>query len=296
MPEQRKTRAQRREEARAVAKEIVRSEKAKQATTNTKLDKGWYLATLMALALPLIAPKMGRGMTAVVLIAMASCLINPIWHLGIVRRARTGSTRNWRFAGILLIALTSIGLFGAYVWPAVRRHTLTEKERASFENALKSQKGEDLEIQLACPPNDERVCTFAGQFINLVGDSGWKVQSYVTRITLSRPFDGVMIYRRGGNRDYLLQHYDAGGYFNINEPHLLAIQKAFQSIQIEPSGGTNPDIPENVMMVYFGPERENEAELTDLTRSTEWATGKREGPFPGKRRLALCRWLGLLCG
>jgi hypothetical protein len=113
---------------------------------------------------------------------------------------------------------------------------------------------------------------------------------------LTKPLDGIMIYRRGGNRDYALQHYDAGGYFNINEPHLLAMQKAFQSIQIEPSGGTNPDLPENVTMIYFGPERENEAEPTDLTRSTEWATGKREGPFPGKRRTLLCRWFGLLCG
>ena len=150
-------------------------------------------------------------------------------------------------------------------------------------------------MQIACPPDDERACTYAGQFINLVGDSGWKVQSYVTRLTLTRALDGIMIYRRGGNRDYFLHHYNAGGYFNINEPHLLAIQKAFQSIQIEPSGGTNPDIPDNVMMIYFGPERENEAEATDLTRSTEWALGKRKGPFPGTRQTILCRWFGLLC-
>jgi hypothetical protein len=261
-----------------------------------KLGKGWFLATFMALALRLIAPKIGRDITAGVLVAMASCLVQPIWHLGIVQHASPHSIRVRRFTGILFIALVSIGLFGIYVWPPIKRHTLTAKERVLFENALKPQKGDDLEIQFACPPNDERTCTYAGQFINLVGDSGWKVRSYVDRLTLTRPLDGIMIYRRGGNRDYLLQHYNAGGYFNISEPHLLAIQKAFQSIQIEPSGGTNPDIPENVMMVYFGPERENEAEPTDLTRSTEWATGKREGPFPGKRRSVLCRWLGLLCG
>ena len=92
-----------------------------------------------------------------------------------------------------------------------------------------------------------------------------------------------MIYRRGGNRDYTLQHYDAGGYFNSNEPHLLAMQKAFQLIHIEPNVGTDPDIPENAMMIYFGPERENEAEPTYLTKSTEWVLGKRIGPFPGKR-------------
>jgi hypothetical protein len=294
LPKQRKPRAQRREEARALAKEMLHSEKFEPATT--KLDKGWYLAAFMALALLLIAPKIGRGITAGVLVAMASCSVLPIWHLGIVQQASQHSTRNWRFTGILVIALISIGFLGVYVWPPIKRHTLSAKERALFENVLKPQKGDDLQIQFACPPNDERACTYAGQFINLVGDSGWKVQSYVDRLSLTRPLDGIMIYRCGGNRDYLLQHYNAGGYFNISEPHLLAIQKAFQSIQIEPSGGTNPDIPDNVMMVYFGPERENEAEPTDLTRTTEWATGKREGPFPGKRRSLVCRWLGLSCG
>jgi hypothetical protein len=294
LPKQRKLRAQRREEARALAKEMLRSEKIKPATT--KLDKGWFLATLMALVLFLIAPKIGRGITAVVLVAMASFVVNPIWHLGVVQQASPYSTRNWRFAGIMSVALISIAVFGIYVWPPIKRHTLTARERESFENALKAQKGDDLEIQLACSPNDEKACTYAGQFIRSVGDSGWKVQAYVSRLMLTKPLDGVMIYRRGGNRDYTLQHYDAGGYFSINEPHLLAMQKAFQSIQIEPSGGANPDLPENVMMIYFGPERDNEADPTDLTRTTEWATGKREGPFPGKRRTVLCRWLGLSCG
>jgi hypothetical protein len=50
------------------------------------------------------------------------------------------------------------------------------------------------------------------------------------------------------------------------------------------------------MMIYFGLERENEAEPTDLTKSTEWVLGKRIGPFPGQRNTILCRWFGLLCG
>ncbi len=79
LPEQQKPRAQRREEARALAKEMLRSEKIKPA--NTKLDKGWFLAAFMALALLLIAPKIGRAITAVLLVGMASCLVHPIWHL-----------------------------------------------------------------------------------------------------------------------------------------------------------------------------------------------------------------------
>jgi len=256
----------------------------------------WFLSAFMALGLFLAAPKLGRDVTFIVLIAMLGCLIHPISQLRMVRKAKSKRIKTAWFVGSLALAAILVTAFGISVWPPIKRHLLTAEERASFENALKPQKGDDLEIQIACPPNDERGCIYAGQFIRPVGDSGWKVQAYVSRLTLTKPFDGIMIYRRGGNRDYSLQHYDAGGYFNINEPHLLAMQKAFQSIHIEPSGGTNPDLSENVMMIYIGPERENEAEPTDLTRTTEWATGKREGPFPGKRRTVLCRWLGLSCG
>jgi hypothetical protein len=256
----------------------------------------WFLAACMTLALFLAAPKLGRVLTLVGLIAMFGCLVHPIWQVPFIRRRKRTPFGISSFVGSLLVAATLISAFGFYVWPQVKRHTLTTREREAFENALKTQKGDDLEIQVACSPNDEKACTYAEQFIRPIGDSGWKVQAYVSRLMLTKPLDGIMIYRRGGNRDYALQHYDAGGYFNINEPHLLAMQAAFQSIDVEPSGGTDPDIPENVMMIYFGPERENEAEPTDLTRTSEWATGKREGPFPGKRRTVLCRWFGLLCG
>ena len=262
----------------------------------SSLDPGWFLAAVMALALLLLAPKVGREVTTIVLIAMSALLVHPIWKLNFIQRAASISRRCGRLAIIILPTIILVGSFGAYVWPPIKRHTLTVEERRVFEDVVKRQNGGNVEVQIACPPDDERACTYAGQFINLVGDSGWKVQSYVTRLTLTRALDGIMIYRRGGNRDYSLQHYNAGGYFNISEPHLLAIQKAFQSIQIEPSGGTDPDIPDNVMMIYVGPERENEAEPTDLTKSTEWVLGKRMGPFPGKQQTILCRWFGLLCG
>jgi hypothetical protein len=254
------------------------------------------LVAFTALALLPLAPKLGRELTVIVLILMVVTLWYPAWHFAAWVGGKARWNRGTCFAAALVSVSTLHVLFGAYIWPPVKRHLLTAEDRTSFENALKAQKGDDIEIQIACSPNDERTCTYAGQFIRPIGDSGWKVQAYVSRLMLTKPLDGIMIYRRGGNRDYSLQHYDAGGYFNISEPHLLAMQKAFQSIQIEPSGGTNPDLPENVMMVYFGPEREDEAEPTDLTKTTEWATGKREGPFPGKRRTVLCRWFNLRCG
>jgi hypothetical protein len=194
----------------------------------------WFLAAFMTLGLSLAAPKIGRVSTVIVLIAMFVCLVHPIAQLPFIRRIHRAAAKIPLLVGLLLSVALVVSAFGFYVWPPIKRHTLTAIERNSFESALKAQKGDDLEIQLACSPNDERTCTYAGQFIRPVGDSGWKVQAYVSRLALTRPLDGIMIYRRGGNRDYSLQNYNAGGYFNINEPHLLAMQRAFQAIQIEP--------------------------------------------------------------
>jgi hypothetical protein len=273
----RENRRVRRETARVLAKELMHSgAPSHDSRVHVAL---WFLETFTALALLLAAPKIGRAVTAMMLLFMVACLVHPFWHFRIVQRTSSTPRRAWRFAGLMITALGLIALFGAYVWPPIKRHTLSADERSSFRGALTGQK-DDLDVQISCPTGDEKTCTYAEQFINLVGASGWKVEPYVARVTLSRARDGVTIYRRGGNKDYISKHWDAGGYFAINEPHLLAMQKAFQLIHIEPEGGTNPDLAENVMTVYFGPEKDNEAEPTGLTRSTEWVTGKRTGPFP----------------
>jgi len=273
-----KSRAQRREAARALAKELLRAERRKPSVAG--LDSGWYLGAFVALGLFLAASKNGSRVSTTVLAAMALCLVSPIWRSVFVQSASSRAGRNSRFVGLTLVALVLLSLFGAYVWPPIRRHTLTTKEQASFENALRLQNGDDLDVQIACPSDDEKTCTYAQQYINLVGKAHWNVEPYVDRVALTRALDGVTIYRRGGNKEYSSKHRDAGGYFEINEPHVVALQNAFDSIHIEPEGGTNPDLAEKVMVIYFGPEREDEAQPTNLTRDIEWATGKHTGRFP----------------
>ena len=67
---------------------------------------------------------------------------------------------------------------------------------------------------------------------------------------------------------------------SINDATLLSVQKAFQSLGVEPDASTGYQFPDGVTIIYFGTERENEDEPTDLTRITEWTTGKKTGPFP----------------
>jgi len=207
----------------------------------------------------------------------------------------TNNKRLTKTIGVLGLTIVMCVL-GYVKWPSIHRHVLSNTERLSFENAIKHQEDVDLQVHISCPAGDEKTCIFAQQFISLFGESEWKIQPIVERLTLSKAMDGVMVYRKGGSKEDMMKRWNSGGYFNLNEPHLLAVQNAFQAIHIEINGGTNPELDENVMMIYFGPERENEAEPTDLTKSTEWATGKRDGPFPGKRRTFLCRRLRVSCG
>src|SRR5277367_3495988 len=64
----------------------------------------WFLAAFMALGLFLAAPKLGRGVTFVVLIAMLGCLIHPISQLRAARRARSKHKKRWWFLGAMTLA------------------------------------------------------------------------------------------------------------------------------------------------------------------------------------------------
>jgi hypothetical protein len=254
-----------------------RKHKKEKQHVQRGLDAGWSLAAVMAIALWLAAPKIGRLPTALGLLLMTTFLAHAIWK---TESLQTGSKRWAKLTGAGLVALTFLMIFGLWVWPPIRRHFLSTKERIWFETPLKSVGGGDLKIQVGCPANDERTCIYAGQFISLFGESGWSVEPIPSRVTLSKASEGIVIYRRGGNKDDMMKRWNSGGYFAINEQHLLAVQSAFRAIHIEIDGGTNPDLEEKTMMVYVGPEREDDSAATGLTSATAWATGKIKGSFP----------------
>ena len=280
----RESRRIRRETARQIAKQYMQQH-GQPERGKRKVDVGWLMAAFMALGLLLVAPKVGRAVTCVVMVLMATCLIHPIWYLQFIQATSTKIGRGIRFALVMLLSLLLLSGFGLYVWPPIRRHTLKADERVRFENMLKEVKGDDanLEVHVACPIGDEKTCVYAGQFVSLFGAAGWQVEPSVERLTLARGADGISAIRKAGNKDYMLKHWNSGGYVAINEAHLLAVQNAFRTISIEIDSGADPDLGQNVMRLYVGPEKDNESEPTNLTRSTDWALGKTHGPFPAQQ-------------
>jgi hypothetical protein len=256
----------RREQARELAKELLNNQPAK---SKRGWDAGWFLAAFLALALLLIAPKVGRPATVVVLLLMVGCLVPPLRNLRFIREAPTVFSREMRFVLCLLVGVLVVGFLGVYVWPPIKRHTLSPQEQEGFVEALKATHGGDpiSQVQLLCPPDDEKTCIYARQFIGLFGRAEWPIQTYVQRVTLSGATEGITVFRRAGNKEDMMKRWNSGGWVEINEAHLLAVHSAFQTIHISIESGANPDVAENVMAIYFGPERDDESQPTGLTQS-----------------------------
>jgi hypothetical protein len=92
----------------------------------------WLLAACMALALLLLAPKVGPKVTFVVLALMFLCLPYPIFQLPIVKQA-SGSKRRKLIIGFVLLAAFSVSAFGYYVWPQ------SVEEKQGFNVIFKTQ-------------------------------------------------------------------------------------------------------------------------------------------------------------
>jgi hypothetical protein len=80
----------------------------------------WFLAAFVALALQLTAPKMGREVTLIGLVAMVGCLIHPISQLSMVKKAKARRTKRLWFLAAMAFAATLVAGFGVYVWPPIQ--------------------------------------------------------------------------------------------------------------------------------------------------------------------------------
>ncbi len=270
-------RRQRRETARELAKELVRQRIPEKGKFSAELTLA-LAATVITILLVLIAPqsKWATGFWLAVVFALG---IYPMLHLG--DWALKKIKWEWLRSVLAMIVWTAgMTLLALHVWPSFHRHILSAKERAQFEAPLKAQKTDQQEIHFACPTTDEKPCEFATQFVGIFGESGWKVKTEVERDTFQRPKPGVWFLRKGGAQPKTPYDWNVGGWMSIHDPTLLTVQRAFQNLGIEPDASTGWQFPDDVMTIYFGTERENEGEATDLTRIEEWFSGKRTGPMP----------------
>ena len=269
------TRAERRATAREMAKLLLRQppEKRKFRWDYTLGLLGVALGIASVLGPPQ-TPLSARAWTLV----LFGVLVYPALHLvEWALRVR----RKWITYPVTLVVLACIVFaFGKAVWPQGHRHVFTKSERDAFEQPLKEQKAPREGIQVGCPQADENTCIYATQFIDLFREAGWTVQgNQVQRVTLGRPSSGVTLFKRGSGK--LDPSNWRSGLWTAISPSLESVRQAFVNVGIEPDSGANSDLPEEVIAVYFGSEKSNEAERTPLTETMEkverW---RRDGNIP----------------
>jgi hypothetical protein len=225
----------------------------------------WFLAGFMALGILLVAPKVGQIATVVVLIGMAVCLIHPLWKIPYVRKAPSTKQRRIRFAESLIVSSIVLIMFGIYVWPPARRHHLDEREWQAFQKPLRSQAEQREKIQILCPASDEGSCIYAQQFVNVFRDAGWTVEgNAIERVTISAPTAGVTIYSRGDGQ--LDPNNWRSGLWVTWTPSFINLCQAFENIGIEPESQATLQQRHDELAIYFGLEKENQSEETDVTK------------------------------
>jgi hypothetical protein len=269
-----KTRQQRRAEAREAAKLLVRGK--------TPGAFRWdYTLGLVGAAIGIIlvlAPPKTRQETVLWLVAMFALLVYPAFH---VVRASLQSRVKWLQTPVAMILLGGVVFgIGHHVWPPIRRHTLSVQERYSFEKPLSEQKEPREEIQILCAEGDEPSCLYGGQFVNLFREAGWKVQNNrIERVRLNNPSAGIVLFKHGTGK--LDPDNWQSGLWTALTASLVDVRRAFVNIGIEPESASNPELREGVISIYFGLEREDEGAPTNLTSTmkklgSEW----RGGPIP----------------
>ena len=253
------TRAERREAARELAKLLVKEGPSKK---KFRWDVTLTCAVAVMAIVIVFVPPVDRISTLAWLLLMFGLGVYPALHLGEWALPRCPK---W-IADLLAIAmvLLLISGFGWLRWPHVRRHKLTSDEWANFEKPLRSQDGPREKIEILCPQNDEVTCAYADQFINVFRDAGWTVvKNSLNRVLIARPLSGITLFKKStGTPDP--NNWRSGVWTRVS-PSLVNVCQAFENIGIEPESGSNSELDDDVIAIYFGPEKVNEGERTQFT-------------------------------
>src|ERR1700683_2966490 len=220
--------------------------------------------------------------TVIYLVVLFGVLLYPTLH--IVEWGFRSSRRVIAVPSAFVCLLVGIVGFGSWIWPHPRRHVLAGAERTRFERPLQAQQAPREEIILACPQQEESTCVYAAQFINLFREAGWKVRgNIVERGMLGIPYSGVILVKRGaGQIDP--NDWRSGLWSNISAS-FETVRAAIVSIGIEPDSISDAQLTENALRVYFGLEKDNNAERTPLTDMfTTIEQGRRSGKLPQRVR------------
>jgi hypothetical protein len=215
---------------------------------------------------------------SIALMAMAALLIYTLFQLSWVLDAKPFFIACVRAVIGIGVVSGLVAIYGWMGWPKPHRHTLSEKEKAMFEEPLKIKPDTTVSIQMACPTNDEIDCVYASNLIPLFGEGGWNVGNQVDRVSLLRPMEGIVLVLHS-TTNYVPKKWNEGVWTQM-PPALVPIRKAFFNIGIEPDSNSGFSVPDGQIIVYVGPERVDESAPTNFTHTALQMEQMQNGSLP----------------
>lgn len=133
-------------------------------------------------------------------------------------------------------------------------YDVTSERHKEFIKALKPASDETDALRVGCLSGSDSACVAAGQFLMLLSEAGWKIDSdKVFKMEAQIPVSGVALATKPQQPrpPNLPPHL---GVWQPEDKSQMRIQKAFtqMSIPVHPVAGN--DLPDGTLGVYFGPD------------------------------------------
>lgn len=136
-----------------------------------------------------------------------------------------------------------------------RAYDLTGRRKQRFLNLLDVQAEPRDTLRVGCIAWSDASCVAAGQFLLLLSEAGWTIDSNkVFRAEPSIPRSGMSLVSHNENMENTLNIPPHLGVWNAMAPSEVTIVRAFNTMGIQVTPSSSQDMPSGMLGVYFGPE------------------------------------------
>lgn len=149
------------------------------------------------------------------------------------------------FMGVFLAILGfGMTMYRTYVQPVKPLHAFSTRERSAFTAALKTGSALTESVWLACSDGKPEACQLVQQFLPMFQDSGWKVEG--NRVITWKPAHTL--------QGVHLVVYSSGLSDTVLSAQADMVKNGFLALGIPVQTVRAPDVPQNSIGIYFGPD------------------------------------------
>jgi len=193
--------------------------------------------------------------TTTLLAGLWVLLAIPVLHTKFVTAALRGWHKVLNTGFALLLVTAGVASFGLNVWPETGLSTMSDKDRDELIAKLKTE-AHPWPVKLMCPPNDEKDCVVASQFVYVFGMAGWPmVHQAVDREMNGVPHAGLyFVLHSTADIDYNdpVFRKPGVGVWTETPTSYYVIKNVLDKLGIKSEMVVGTAFPEHTLGMYFG--------------------------------------------